>query len=177
MKTHRMTLLSALMLLLAAAPMLAAQAPPKAGATLHLRGTLVDGGVECQAFRAEDGQLYTLTGDLQGFKTGDKVRVTGEVAEISICQQGTTIAVRDIKADKAQGPKDKAEVVKVTGTLTDEGAECQALRAEDGTVYTLKGDLGGFKVGDKVRVTGEVQERSTCLQGTTLLVKKIESAH
>ncbi len=100
MKAHLRTFLPVL-LLLAAAPALAAAAPEKAGATVHLRGTLVEGGVECQAFRAEDGQLYTLTGDLQGFKTGDKVRITGTVAEISTCQQGTTIAVRDIKPDKS----------------------------------------------------------------------------
>src|SRR5690606_21232975 len=47
------------------------------------------------------------------------------------------------------GPK-----VTVTGTLSREGAECQALRGDDGQLYTLSGDAGGFEPGDRVRVTG-----------------------
>jgi hypothetical protein len=70
---------------------------------------------------------------------------------------------------------DKKNVVAV-GKLTGEGVECQAFRAEDGTLYTLVGDLKGFKAGDKVRVVGEKVEFSTCMQGTTLSVKNIKRA-
>ena len=60
-------------------------------------GTLTEEGVECQAMRSlDDNKLYTLTGNLQGFKNGDKVEVTGKVVEVSICMQGTTIAVDKI---------------------------------------------------------------------------------
>lgn len=61
-------------------------------------GTLTDEGVECPALRDDGGELYTLTGDLKGFGPGDRVRVTGSVAQISFCMQGTTIGVESIEA-------------------------------------------------------------------------------
>lgn len=147
-----------------------------AGQMINVRGTLTDEGVECQALRGDDGELYTLTGDLSGFETGDRVRVRGTVAEISICQQGTTIEVQSIKDDKSQGNENRTRVVRVTGTLTDEGVECQALETENGTVYTLTGNLRDFEVGDRVRVVGKVAEASICQQGTTLEVLNIRPA-
>jgi|GEM_PF-6753045 len=73
----------------------AAEAPPSG--TVRVRGRLTDEGVECQALRGDDGKLYTLGGDLKGFKTGDRVVVEGTVAEMSICMQGTTIGVTKIE--------------------------------------------------------------------------------
>jgi hypothetical protein len=67
------------------------------------------------------------------------------------------------------------ERVAVTGELTSEGVECPALRADDGALYTLAGDTGGFEVGDRVRVQGRVAEMSTCMQGTTLEVVEISA--
>ena len=64
-------------------------------------------------------------------------------------------------------------VVKVQGELTTEGAECPAMRAEDGAIYTLLGDLKGFKPGDRVSVEGTRVEYSFCMQGTTLQVTQI----
>lgn len=72
-------------------------------AQIVIAGTLTDEGVECQALRAEDGALYTLVGDLAGFRTGDSVRVAGSVAEMSICMQGTTIRVESIARRAPQG--------------------------------------------------------------------------
>jgi hypothetical protein len=47
--------------------------------------------------RGDDGKLYTLTGGNVGdFFPGDRVRVDGRVAQVSICQQGTTISVTRI---------------------------------------------------------------------------------
>lgn len=148
------------------------------GKVVNIRGTLTAEGVECQAFRGDDGQLYTLTGNLGGFQTGDEVRVRGRIAEVSTCQQGTTLTVESIKADKSQGRKKggEAQTITVTGTLTNEGVECQALRSNDGQLYTLTGDLGGFQVGDKVTVVGTRAEISTCQQGTTLSVQSIKKA-
>jgi hypothetical protein len=73
-------------------------------------------------------------------------------------------------------PEKRAQTVTVTGTLTDEGVECQALRADDGTLYTLTGDLKKFKTGDRVTVTGTVAEISICMQGATIAVERIEKA-
>lgn len=58
-----------------------------------VKGTLTDEGVECQAFRETDGELYTLMGDLKGFQNGDEVVVCGMIAGVSFCMQGTTINV------------------------------------------------------------------------------------
>lgn len=57
------------------------------------KGVLTDEGVECQAFRSEEGELFTLIGDLEGFSNGDKVVVCGTIAEISPCMQGTTLVI------------------------------------------------------------------------------------
>ena len=72
---------------------LPAQGGPAPGATLCVRGRLTGEGVECQALRAKDGALYTLAGDLDDFQVGEEVCVCGTIAAISICMQGTTIAV------------------------------------------------------------------------------------
>lgn len=147
-----------------------------AGQMINVRGTLTDEGVECQALRGDDGELYTLTGDLSGFETGDRVRVRGTVAEVSICQQGTTIEVQSIKDDKSRGNENRTRVVRITGELTDAGVECQALETESGQIYTLTGNLRGFETGDRVRVVGKVAEASICQQGTTLEVLNIRPA-
>jgi len=67
-------------------------------------GVLTDEGVECQAFRSNEGELFTLLGDLGGFSVGDKVVVCGTIAEISPCMQGTTLVISYIgkKAPKAK---------------------------------------------------------------------------
>jgi hypothetical protein len=64
-----------------------------------VRGRLTDEGVECQALRSTTGELYTLVGDLNGFKNGDEVVVSGTIAGISFCMQGTTINVSWIGAE------------------------------------------------------------------------------
>jgi hypothetical protein len=62
-------------------------------------GILTDEGVECQAMREDKtNKLYTLIPreKLEGFKNGDQVKVEGTIAEISFCQQGTTISISSI---------------------------------------------------------------------------------
>lgn len=76
------------------------ESPRRRGRRLTLTGRLTGEGVECQAFRARGGALYTLTGNLRGFKAGDRVRVVGRVAEISFCMQGTTLSVESIRKIK-----------------------------------------------------------------------------
>ncbi|HET9225044.1 MAG TPA: DUF5818 domain-containing protein [Thermoanaerobaculia bacterium] len=100
------TLLPVLLLALALSGAAAAQAPENPGQgdenrSVRIVGTLTDEGVECPALRTDDGQVYTLTPrDLQGFKVGDRVAVVGKVAEISFCNQGTTLEVQKIQGAK-----------------------------------------------------------------------------
>lgn len=70
-----------------------------------------------------------------------------------------------------------ADVVTVTGTLSNEGVECQALRGDDGVLYTFtRGDLASFGPGDRVTVKGTVVAMSICMQGTTLSVMSLAAA-
>jgi len=66
--------------------------------------------------------------------------------------------------------------LRVIGVLTSEGVECPALRARDGSLYTLAGNTGSFQVGDTVLVVGRAAEVSTCMQGTTIAVDSIARA-
>jgi hypothetical protein len=62
---------------------------PAPGTRVDVSGTLSNEGVECPAFRGDDGKLYTLTDPAAGgFKPGDRVHVVGEVAGMSMCLQG-----------------------------------------------------------------------------------------
>lgn len=61
--------------------------------SIYVVGVLTDEGVECQAMRTDDDELYTLVGDLKGLKIGDRVYLKGTIVDISFCMQGTTIAL------------------------------------------------------------------------------------
>jgi hypothetical protein len=69
-----------------------------------------------------------------------------------------------------------AEENGIVGVLTDEGAECPAMRGDDGTLYTLtpRGVTEGFAAGDRVRIVGDEVEVSICQQGVTINVERIE---
>lgn len=69
---------------------------PAPDGQILLEGELTDEGVECPAFRSDDDELYTLTGDLGDFTAGDRVRIVGTPVDVSICQQGTTIEIVEI---------------------------------------------------------------------------------
>lgn len=73
--------------------------PTIASKSITVIGTLTDEGVECQAMREDKtNKLYTLIprDKLSGFKNGDHVKVEGTIAEVSFCQQGTTINISSI---------------------------------------------------------------------------------
>jgi LysM repeat protein len=53
-------------------------------------------GVECPLLRSDDGRAYSLTGDLAGYRPGDRVSVDGRLTDVSVCMQGPTIQVRRI---------------------------------------------------------------------------------
>jgi len=101
-----MKILRSAVMFLALGGLLGASAPPaegsrnssqRRGRRLTVTGRLTDEGVECQAMRSRNGILYTLSGNLRGFKAGDRVRVVGRVAEMSTCMQGTTLALESIR--------------------------------------------------------------------------------
>lgn len=63
---------------------------------------------------------------------------------------------------------------RVSGVLTEEGVTCPALRDFDGRLFTLTGQLpSGFAPGDTVTVDGRLPEASTCMQGTTIDVRRM----
>ena len=99
LRANRAWLLFALFLFV-----LAAAVPTHSQTNGHvaLDGTMTDEGVECPTMRTDDGTLYSLalrTPQNQIFP-GQKIHVEGTVAQISICQQGTTIEVD--KLEKAE---------------------------------------------------------------------------
>jgi LysM repeat protein len=77
---------------------LAGPTPPAPEPGLDITGTLTWEGVTCPAMRGDDGRLYTLAGDIRGFEPGDRVRVQGQRAQVSVCMQGTTLEVERIRA-------------------------------------------------------------------------------
>ena len=79
-----------------------------------------------------------------------------------------------IVTPEASQPPDGTVIV--SGMLTPEGIQCQALRGEEGRLYTLDGNIEPFHLGDRVEVRGKVAEMSICMQGTTIIVESIEQA-
>ena len=72
-------------------------APPAEPASgrgrLTILGILTTEGETCQAMRAMDGELHTLTGVVGDYRPGTPVRVIGRGTDGSECGQGTTIEV------------------------------------------------------------------------------------
>ena len=66
---------------------------PAQPANPPIEGRLTNEGAECPAMRGLDGELYTLLGDLRGHRPGDRVCIVPSYAEMSYCQQGTTVRV------------------------------------------------------------------------------------
>lgn len=71
------------------------ETPP---ATITITGTVTAEGVECPAVRTADDQLYTIAGgDRDLLKPGRRVRITGTIAQMSFCMQGTTISATKVE--------------------------------------------------------------------------------
>jgi hypothetical protein len=79
-----------------------------------IKGVLTDEGIECQALRTDDNELYTLIVDkINDFQNGERVYVCGTLAEASFCTQGKTIVVSWISSDipKCSLPSQASNVV------------------------------------------------------------------
>lgn len=85
-------------------------------------------------------------------------------------------AMSNRDADPERAASKANDRVTIVGRLTSEGVECQALRGDDGQLYTLLGDLGTLSVETRVRVSGEKVDFSTCQQGITIRVQSITPA-
>lgn len=60
------------------------------------------------------------------------------------------------------------EMLLVKGELT-QGAECLMIVEKSGTRYSLTGNPGRFKIGDRVCVRGRVASASICMAGEATL--------
>jgi hypothetical protein len=56
------------------------------------------------------------------------------------------------------------QVVTVRGELSA-GAECLMVTSSDGRRYSITGNPGNFKIGDRVCIRGKVAEMSICMAG------------
>jgi hypothetical protein len=70
----------------------------EAGDRITVTGELLSPSATCPRLAGDDGRIYALAGSLRQFETGERVRVTGELAEVSICNQRRTIAVERIRS-------------------------------------------------------------------------------
>jgi hypothetical protein len=67
-------------------------------------------------------------------------------------------------------------VVRLEGTITDEGTTCVAMRGPHDELFTLGGDLGNLAPGDRVVVVATIAEMSLCMQGLTLAVREVRTS-
>jgi LysM repeat protein len=72
-------------------------------------------------------------------------------------------------------PRPPADTVALAGFISDDGVTCPAMRGRDGRLYTLVGDVGNVRPGDRVRVEGRITRTSTCMQGTTIDVHRLRT--
>lgn len=72
-------------------------------------------------------------------------------------------------------PRPPAQTIAVAGVISDGGATCPAMRGNDGRLYSLVGDFGRVRPGDRVRVEGRITQTSNCMQGTTIQVHRLRT--
>jgi len=66
--------------------------------TIIATGTVTNGGTECPAVRGDDGKTYTIaTPAPMPLRANTNVRAIGSAAQVSICQQGTTVKATSIE--------------------------------------------------------------------------------
>jgi hypothetical protein len=122
---------------------------------------LADAGIRAVLGRRGAAALPVVIASLVGAGCGDVVMAPG----------GPSADPRSASGDPRAGT---ASEVCVAGRATGEGVECQAFRTDDGRLYTLIGDLGSLAGDHDVCVCGRPVEMSTCMQGTTIRVTRID---
>lgn len=76
------------------------------------------------------------------------------------------------QAGRAQEP-DRPSEIEIVGRLTAEGVECPLIRDAHGAGYTLVGDLGAARPGDRLCLRGRLVAFSYCMQGPTVAVSEV----
>lgn len=121
-------------------------------------------GAECVLFETDDGRRF-IPSDRGAFEVGDRVRIAGAIDPgcVSTCQEGDG-CLSVTRVTHCDGD------IAVCGTLV-QGVECVLLRDDRGTLFALD-DLGGFRVGDRVRVSGTFtsDRASVCQQESGAIV-------
>ncbi|KZY29916.1 hypothetical protein A3731_25745 [Roseovarius sp. HI0049] len=143
----------------------------------------VSQGVECATLTTPDGDVWSLTSDDVDFTEGEYVRVRGERADMSYCQQGIgTVDVARINEiapgddDRNDGRNDGRDnddgrdtaMTTLEGRVGD-GVECATLTTADGDVWSLTSDDVEFTTGEYVRVRGARKAAAFCQQGVGTL--------
>ncbi len=117
--------------------------------------------------------LATAPGGAPGAALGTKLPKAAPTPPAKSATPETAPPPQAAKPAPPAARDEKRPTVRVEGRLTAEGVECQAMRSDEGKLYTLTGDRKGFKTGDRVWVEGEAVQFSFCMQGTTLKVVDI----
>jgi hypothetical protein len=120
-----------------------------------------DAGIRAVSGRRGAAALPVVIAFLTGAGCGDAIVASG----------GPSADPRSASGGARAG---SASEVCVAGRATGEGIECQAFRTDDGRLYTLIGDLGSLPGDHDVCVCGQPVEMSTCMQGTTIRVTRID---
>lgn len=170
---------------------------------VHVQGEVTAEGIRCAAMRGDDGRLYTLVGDpALRLRPGDDLSIQGRVVHNSVCRQGTTLQIHQLRdldrdgrwedddwdddrdrrdrLDRILGGDrlddrwrgDQGELVNLRGRIATAGG-CPVLRGDDGRTYELAGNLRGFGRGDSVRVIGVFEGGSRCGAGPSVRVGEI----
>ena len=81
---------------------------------------------------------------------------------------GVVAATLGIGCKQESSPLEPGQTHTVRGELVA-GAECPMIVTTDGKRYSLIGELGRFKVGDRVCLRGSIPQASYCMQGEATL--------
>jgi hypothetical protein len=111
------------------------------------------------------------TDDTAGLMDGVRRRCRAFRQTIAACACGAVLAGL-LSGDLASAQSD----ITIIGTMIAGGVECHAMRAEDGTIYTMRRSplVRQLRPGARVKVEGKIAETSTCQQGITIVPTRIE---
>jgi len=115
-------------------------------------------------------------GFVRSMRRSGRATVVHITCSAAIFLAGGACAMSNRDSSSDNGTSSGGDLVKIVGRLTSEGVECQALRGDDGQLYTLLGDIGTLPVEARVSVSGERLDFSSCQQGITIRVRSITPA-
>ena len=84
-----------------------------------LRGQLAASQGDCQTLRADNGDSYSLVGNLEGLKVGDRVYAAGTIADESFCGTNRTVVLTWIRNPPSSNTTLTTNPVTQVPTFTD----------------------------------------------------------